>query len=716
MLGQAPTSAYTPGGRAPTPAELQPLLPQLEILELLGQGGMGAVYKARQLSLDRLVAVKVLPAVVGADPAFAERFQREARALGRLNHPHIVAIYDFGQASGLYYFLMEYVDGVNLRQAMRAGELRPEQALRIVPQVCEALQYAHDEGVVHRDIKPENILLDKRGRVKMADFGLAKLLGIGPGELTLTGTRQAMGTLHYMAPEQVEGARSVDHRADIYSLGVTFYEMLTGELPLGRFPLPSTKAAVDIRLDDVVLRTLEKDPDRRYQHASDVKTEVETITREPAPRRPRAAAEDSLRKGTRTGAAQESGYGIWVGIPMLALTGLFFLVTTLSMLNWFPQASGKDIVGVLCIEIVLLALTFVGLNLAWYAWGRSGGAGLEEVSAVEVRQNVQRAGNGLLAAGLLMLVSGLPLVMSPQGMVTWVLILPVFWSFLAGAIVVRGALAMRQMSGHGYAVTGAVLAMVPLSLGAVLGLPLGLWALLVLRRREVRDEFRRAEWLGKQEALEQEPAAGEESAAYALGWIIGRLLRHGPPARGLAMLMAQLGALLIFAPWAETAVILNLLGGGRLNVVHLAFLTAGLDLWQGLVVGIGFFVLACLLLATFPRRHLPWRDNLQLAFGIGATILAGLCIARPPMGSHTPGQFAAAVHAVHDDLGMRGIAVGLPDDRPDTELQFLRQNGAQIQAHARWGAFLSLLLAASLSLLSALQLQRAGPPGPTVRG
>ena len=171
--------------------------PQLEILELLGRGGMGAVYKARQKGLDRLVAVKILPPEVGADPAFAERFTREARALARLSHPNIVAVYDFGRphspspsgrgtASGargegsLFYFVMEYVDGVNLRQAIQAGGMSPKEALAIVPQICDALQFAHDEGIVHRDIKPENILVDKRGRVKIADFGLAKLLGQAP--------------------------------------------------------------------------------------------------------------------------------------------------------------------------------------------------------------------------------------------------------------------------------------------------------------------------------------------------------------------------------------------------------------------------------------------------------------------------------------------------------------------------------------------------------
>lgn len=280
------TSPYPGPGTVPTPAELQPLFPQLEILELLGQGGMGIVYKARQLSLDRIVAVKILPHEADRDPSFAERFQREAKALARLNHPNIVAVHDFGSAGSYYFFVMEYVEGINLRQAIKAGDLQPAEALRIVPLVCEALQYAHDEGVVHRDIKPENILLDKRGRVKMADFGLAKLLGLDPDGVSLTGTRQVMGTFHYMAPEQVEGTRNVDHRADIYSLGVTFYEMLTGELPLGRFAPPSQKVEVDIRLDEVVLRALATDPEKRYQHASDVKTEVEIIGRSPAAPKP----------------------------------------------------------------------------------------------------------------------------------------------------------------------------------------------------------------------------------------------------------------------------------------------------------------------------------------------------------------------------------------------------------------------------------------------
>ena len=267
------TSGFVP----PEPEELQRHFPQLDILELLGKGGMGAVYKARQKQLGRLVAVKILPPQVGRDPAFAERFSREARALAHLHHQNIVGVHDFGQAGELYYFVMEYVDGTDLRELIRASQLTSEQALAIVPQVCEALQFAHDEGIVHRDIKPENILVDKKGRVKIADFGLAKLMGKQVEDVSLTHTHQVMGTLHYMAPEQMAGSKTIDHRADIYSLGVVLYEMLTGELPIGRFEAPSKKVHMDVRLDEVVLRTLESKPERRYQHVSDLRTELETI-------------------------------------------------------------------------------------------------------------------------------------------------------------------------------------------------------------------------------------------------------------------------------------------------------------------------------------------------------------------------------------------------------------------------------------------------------
>lgn len=274
------TKSHPPGSRFQPPAieDLAPHFPQLEIEQLLGCGGMGAVYRARQTSLDRPVALKVLPPDPDRDPAFAERFTREARALAKLAHPNVVMVFEFGEAGEYYYLVMEYVDGVDLRRTIRSGTLQPREALTIVPQICEALQYAHDNGVVHRDIKPENILLGKDGRVKIADFGLAKLLVATSEQMALTGTQQVMGTPHYMAPEQLEKPTEVDHRADIYSLGVVFYELLTGELPLGQFAPPSQKANVGAGLDSVVMRSLAKEPDRRYQHASDVKSAVEACS------------------------------------------------------------------------------------------------------------------------------------------------------------------------------------------------------------------------------------------------------------------------------------------------------------------------------------------------------------------------------------------------------------------------------------------------------
>ncbi|MFZ0826585.1 MAG: DUF6263 family protein [Verrucomicrobiia bacterium] len=279
------------------PEELAPFFPQLEILECLGRGGMGVVYKARQKTLNRIVALKLLAPERVRDAQFAERFTREAQALAALNHPNIVTIYDFGQAGGFYFLLMEFVDGLNLRQLMRMRKFTPEEALAIVPPLCDALQRAHDRGIVHRDIKPENLLLDIDGRVKVADFGIAKIMGaadaVGKGGIAApeNTTQTAVGTPGYSAPEQKTDPQRVDSRADIYSLGVVFYEMLTGELPGKRIEPPSAKVQIDVRLDEVVLRALEREPERRYQQVSEVKTMVETIVHSPEPpRAPSAAA------------------------------------------------------------------------------------------------------------------------------------------------------------------------------------------------------------------------------------------------------------------------------------------------------------------------------------------------------------------------------------------------------------------------------------------
>ena len=292
------TETLTPGDRSaqstavPTPDELAPLFPQLEIMECLGRGGMGVVYKARQKALDRFVALKLLAPERVSDPAFSSRFEKEALALAKLSHPNIVTVHDFGSVGDgeahRFYLIMEFVDGVNLRQAMTAGRFTPEQGLAIVPPVCEALQYAHEQGIVHRDIKPENLLLDREGRVKIADFGIAKMVGEVAGLQTVSasqGTHSFVGgTPRYMAPEQASDPTHVDHRADIYSLGAVLYELLTGEAPNGALEPPSHRAKMDVRLDEVVLRALASTPELRFQTAGEFRTQLETVV-SAAPRR-----------------------------------------------------------------------------------------------------------------------------------------------------------------------------------------------------------------------------------------------------------------------------------------------------------------------------------------------------------------------------------------------------------------------------------------------
>ena len=425
-----PTEAGPAPERAAPPslAEVAAAFPQLEILELIGRGGMGVVYKARQKSLNRLVALKLLAPERVTDPGFAGRFAREAQALARLSHPNIVTIHDFGTTRAgdfqspptapstpapgettpplpphppFFYLLMEFVDGVTLRQAMRAGRFTPEQALAIVPPVCEALQYAHEHGIVHRDIKPENLLLDKTGRIKIADFGIAKMLGdsqspltpaLSPSEgegaksasgsevLSLAPTggegrgegaaasaaksasnlsaASAAGTPHYMAPEQRDHHRT-DHRADIYSLGVVLYELLTGELPSAQLQPPSRKVQIDVRLDEVVLRALETKPELRFQTAGEFRTQLETIATPGSSRREEAPSETRIaERGTRNEI-----------LPILKTTTYFSNPDCLIT----PRCSRTAIVGV-----CLTALPFLQM-LVVTGLAPSQGSGFKEV-------------------------------------------------------------------------------------------------------------------------------------------------------------------------------------------------------------------------------------------------------------------------------------------------------------------------------------------------
>jgi len=263
----------------PEPDDLRDSLEGLDVIELIGRGGMGFVYKARQRSLDRLVAVKLFPRDAYDDPSFAERFAHEARILANLSHPNIVAAYEFGESDNYCHLVMELIGGESLRQRVEGGALQQEEALDIAGQVCDALEYAHGRGVIHRDIKPENILLEKRGdgrvRVRVADFGLARLVQRGQRDFFMTAPNRLMGTPDYMSPEQRQRPGEVDARADVYALGVVMYEMLAGQLPLGKFAPPSKSAA----LNRVVMRCLEPVPAHRYASVSDVRKELASLGR-----------------------------------------------------------------------------------------------------------------------------------------------------------------------------------------------------------------------------------------------------------------------------------------------------------------------------------------------------------------------------------------------------------------------------------------------------
>ena len=270
--------------KPPTAEQNRDRFPNYEVVDTIGRGGMGVVYKARQIELQRLVAIKLLP-LQGA--VSEDRFRREAHVLAQLNHPNIVTVYDFGKTrEGHHYYVMELVEGANLAELIRADGVDAERALEIIEAICDALQYAHSQGVVHRDIKPANVLVDVQGRVKVADFGLARLVDFDPAALGHTQTGTIMGTPDYMAPEQKRSMK-VDHRADIYSLGVLLYEMFCKETPRGLSDLPSTRTGCDARIDRIVEKAMRSEPGERYQSTQEMKADVAGARRVTvAPRKP----------------------------------------------------------------------------------------------------------------------------------------------------------------------------------------------------------------------------------------------------------------------------------------------------------------------------------------------------------------------------------------------------------------------------------------------
>jgi serine/threonine protein kinase len=282
-----PNYQRTTGGdhlrwQPPTPQHLQEMLPAYEVLSIIGQGGMGAVYKGRQKSLDRIIAIKILPPEAGAgDMQFIERFKNEARTMAKMNHPAIVHVYDFGETcEGQLYIVMEFIDGTDVAKMIQSqGKLPEDYALSITAHVCDALGYAHTHGVVHRDIKPANILINMEGQVKVADFGLAK--ATDPKAMGLTQTNMTMGTPDFVSPEALTPGVVLDGRADLYAVGVMLYNMLTGSIPRGAFRMPSITLQTDARFDKIILKAMEMDRANRYQTALDLRRDLDVILTAP---------------------------------------------------------------------------------------------------------------------------------------------------------------------------------------------------------------------------------------------------------------------------------------------------------------------------------------------------------------------------------------------------------------------------------------------------
>lgn len=364
QAADAPTRVATvdqrPAAPRPrSPENLQgqavPEIPGYQCLELLGRGGMGEVWKARQKSLDRVVAIKILSPTLAVEPDFVRRFERESSALAALAHPHVVAVYDRGSANGHWYFVMEFVEGRSLRDRAAEGRLTRQDLLRLSAQTARAVDYAHTRGVIHRDLKPENILVDHAGNAKVADFGLAGMSEHGRSSLTMTAV--AMGTAHYMAPEQRRDAKNVDGRADLYSLGVMLYELITNELPVGRFATPREKVPdTDPSLDEMVLRLLEQDPAKRPDRASEVAELLESLAagnREEPRKSPPQDLESALAALPRAPLrdppprSAESFVRVALSTPrkrwlVAAAAGVLALIVAVSVASTGPSVSTKE--------------------------------------------------------------------------------------------------------------------------------------------------------------------------------------------------------------------------------------------------------------------------------------------------------------------------------------------------------------------------------------
>jgi serine/threonine protein kinase len=313
------------GFRAPTPEELAPLFPKYQILSLIATGGMGAVYRAIQTSLERDVAIKILPAEFGKDPEFCERFGAEAKAMAKLNHPNLISVYDFGEVNGMLFIVMEYVPGQSIHHASQGMAVDPAEVIRLMAGISEGVAHAHQHGILHRDIKPANILLDARMQPKIGDFGLAR-----PLDTRVKEGEAIFGTPGYTAPEVLRPPHTMDQRADIFSLGVLLHELLTAHLPESDPRPASVIARCDPRFDMVVRKATHPSPALRYQSAEEIADALRKIGSSAGPRMVSAASPADVRKPVRklqpVSSSGNGGIGFMVALAVVGGVLAFLLM------------------------------------------------------------------------------------------------------------------------------------------------------------------------------------------------------------------------------------------------------------------------------------------------------------------------------------------------------------------------------------------------------
>lgn len=313
---------------APDPSELAPLFPGYEIKSLIATGGMGAVYSAVQKSLDRMVALKILPKEFSSDAAFCAGFEAEAKAMARLNHANLIGVYDFGEVNGMLYIMMEFVPGKSVYHATYGTIVPPAEAIRLVSAVCHGLAHAHENGIIHRDIKPSNILLDLSSQPKIGDFGLAR-----PAERKIEEGEEIFGTPHYTAPEVVNAPHTVDHRADIFSVGVMLHELITGKLPAADTRPASAIVRCDSRFDTIIRKATQPLAAARYSSAADMAADLQAIANTvqrpgpvvspvAAPRRPKAGRTYASTPQKSSGS---SPFLMLAGLGAVGVVAFFFV-------------------------------------------------------------------------------------------------------------------------------------------------------------------------------------------------------------------------------------------------------------------------------------------------------------------------------------------------------------------------------------------------------